>query len=320
MRLFRVEVQRYFSRRLTKLTALAVLALVGLMLLGVQQDAYNSVPSRRDQIVQDQVRQCEAAQQGARAGDPGADFRCGDITREAIRPSIRPSITSFAAAVMDRSATLALLFGAAGFFVGAAFFAGEFATGSMGTWLTFEPRRCRVYASKIAAAALGGVLLTAVWLATLLAGIYMILRLNGLSTDITGANGTDLVWMLVRILVICAGAGAGGAALGTLLRHTAAALGVMLGYAILVEVVLAQLITTVVPEPQPWLVYSNFKAFVQNGWTYLFNPCAGAAGGGSSCQSGQHTISLGHSSIFFAVLVGVIVLLGAWVFQRRDVA
>ncbi|MEO6998637.1 MAG: ABC transporter permease subunit, partial [Terracoccus sp.] len=298
MRLLRVEIQRYFSRRLTKLTALAVLALVALILLGVQQDAYNSVPSRRDQIAQDQVQQCESAQQQARAGDPGADFHCAGITNEAISPPI----ASFAAAAADRSANLALLFGAAGFFIGAAFFAGEFATGSMGTWLTFEPRRRRVYASKLAAAALGSVLLTAVWMAALLVGIYLVLRLNGLSTDLTGAERTDLVWMVVRVLVVCAGAAAGGAVLGTLLRHTAAALGVMLGYAILVEAVLAQLITSVVPEPQPWLVYSNFQAFVQNGWSYLFNPCVGAGGGGS-CEPAQHTISLGHSSIYLAVLV-----------------
>ncbi|MEO8829796.1 hypothetical protein, partial [Lapillicoccus sp.] len=58
--------------------------------------------------------------------------------------------------------------------------------------------------------------------------------------------------------------------------------------------------------------------FVQNGWSYLFNPCVGAGGGGS-CEPAQHTISLGHSSIYLAVLVGVAVLLGAWVFQRRDV-
>lgn len=50
-----------------------------------------------------------------------------------------PVITSFAATAADRGANLALLFGAAGFFVGAAFLAGKFATGSMGTWLTFEP-------------------------------------------------------------------------------------------------------------------------------------------------------------------------------------
>lgn len=34
MRLLRVEVRRYFSRRLTKVTAVAVLAIVGVMLLG----------------------------------------------------------------------------------------------------------------------------------------------------------------------------------------------------------------------------------------------------------------------------------------------
>lgn len=315
MRLFRVEVQRYFSRRLTKLTALVVLALVGLMLLGVQQDAYNSLPSRRDQIAQGYIRQCQAQQQEARANDPGADFHCEDVHGE----TAGASITSFAVAAMDRSATLALLFGAAGFFVGAAFFAGEFATGSMGTWLTFEPRRRRVYASKVIAAALGSVLVTAVWMAALLVGIYLILRLNGLPTDLTNDEGTDLAWTVVRILVVCAGAAVGGAVLGTLLRHTAAALGVMLGYGILVEAVLATLITSLLPEPQPWLVYSNFQAFVQNGWSYLFNPCAGTGGGGNSCESVQHTISLGHSSIYLAVLVGVALLLGAWVFQRRDV-
>ena len=313
-RLLRVEFRRYFSRRLTKWTALAVLALVGLMLLGVQQDAYNSTPARSDQVAQEQVQQCQAAQQQARATDPTADFGCAGIAQQ-----LQPAISSYAAAATDRSATLALLFGAAAFFVGAAFFAGEFSTGSMGTWLTFEPRRRRVYASKVAATAAGGLALTAVWMAVLLGGMYVILQINGVSTDITSPDGTDLAWTVTRVLIICAAAGAGGAVLGTLLRHTAAALGVMLGYAILVEIVLANLITTVIAEPQPWLIYSNFQAFVLNGWNYQFNPCAGSGGGSNSCPFVEHTITLGHSSIYFATLTTVTVLLAAWVFQRRDV-
>lgn len=317
MRLLRVEVRRYFSRRLTKLTALAVLAMAGVMLLGVQQDAYNSVPSRLDERTREHVQQCQDAQQQARASEPDVDFHCTNISKE----SLGPVITSFATTAQARTANLALLFGAAGFFIGAAFLAGEFSTGSMGTWLTFEPRRRRVYASKIAAATLGAVPLVALWLGVLFAGIAAILRVNGLSTALTGSDGADVAWLVVRVLVICAAAGAGGAVLGSLLRHTAAALGVMLGYAILVEAVFPQLITRFVPEPQPWLVYSNFQAVVENGWTYHFDPCAdpGGGGGGGSCQMVQHSLSLAHGSVYFAILVSVVVLIGAWVFQRRDV-
>ena len=42
-----------------------------------------------------------------------------------------------------------MLLALAALVLGAGFAASEFSTGSIGTWLTFEPRRLRVYGSKL---------------------------------------------------------------------------------------------------------------------------------------------------------------------------
>src|SRR5690606_8532331 len=52
--------------------------------------------------------------------------------------------------------------------VGVTFVAAEFSTGSIGTWLTFEPRRFAVFGSKLAATALTGLVFGLVWAAMFL--------------------------------------------------------------------------------------------------------------------------------------------------------
>jgi len=314
-RLTRVELRRFYSRRLTKFACLGVLVILAFTLFGAQQQTSDSVPSRVQERTLQQLQQCESAQTDARRHDPAADFHCAETTAQILRQLD----VSFLTLTRDLSQSLALLFAFVGFLIGATFLAAEFASGAIGNWLTFEPRRQRVYFSKMAAAALGSVPITAVGLGILAGGAAFFTHRYGIAGSVSAAQRTDLLWLALRVIVISAAATVGGAVLGALLRNTAAALGITVGYGILVEGIFPALIQRFVPDPKPWLVQGSFQAWVNHGLTYQVTSCADAPNQGRACQGVEHTISFVHASSYFAVLMVVLIALGAWVFSRRDV-
>lgn len=102
---------------------------------------------------------------------------------------------------------LLILFLALG--VGAWFVGAEYLSGSLGTQLTFTPRRSRVLWSKAVAAAAAGFALAAVWIAsavTVCVLVFVALR----GSDELTSNGS-LGPMLLRIVVACVLAAAVGA-------------------------------------------------------------------------------------------------------------
>ena len=314
MRLVLVELRRFFSRRLTKFACLGVLVILAFTLFGVQQQALESVPSRVQERIQQQVQQCEAAQAQQRQQDAGADFRCAEIATHMQQERV-----SFVGVTRDLTQTLAVLFAFVGFLIGATFLAAEFASGAIGNWLTFEPRRTRVYFSKLAGAALGSVPITIACLGILTAGVAFFTNRYGVAGTMAAGERNELLWLAVRIVVITAAATVGGAVLGALLRNTAAALGVTVGYVILVEAIFPSLIQRFLSDPTPWLVRGNFQAWVSHGLTYFLNSCSGTPGPEMACERVKHTVSFAHGSIYLGVLMVAFTALGAWVFSRRDV-
>jgi ABC-2 type transport system permease protein len=169
LRLWKVELRRLAARRLTLLGVLAGLILTGLMVFAVYQDSKplsdaelrqqraqyedarrqwdSQPPALREQAIQ----QCEADQARARQDDPEADFQCNGPTWESWgKPE--PVFTEVAPDFLLAAGVLATF---VSYLIGAGFLGAEFTTGSLGNWLTFEPRRLRVYLSKLLAAGAG---------------------------------------------------------------------------------------------------------------------------------------------------------------------
>jgi len=314
IRLVRVELRRFFARRLTRLAGAGVLAVVAIALFGAQQRSWDATPERIQERVGLQTRQCRDAQAETRRSDPTADFHCDEVAASLQGPHVE-----FVGLTTGLMSDLAFALAAIGFLVGAGFVAAEFTTGNLATWLTFEPRRTRVYASKLIAAALGSVPVSALGAGVLTLGIFALTTSYGVAGPVSGAQAVDLAWLLVRVVVVSAAAAVGGAVLGGLLRNTAAALGVLLGYAILVEGIFAALITSLVTDPRPWLVQPNFQAWVGHDLTYLVDSCTNTDRG-LTCEGVQRILTFGHASLYLGVIVTVFVALGAWVFTRRDVS
>jgi len=328
IRLTKVELRRLFSRRLTFVAVLGALVVTGLMLFGTYQEAkplsaaeQASQQAQFDQARKDwdtngeqQVQGCLAQQADAQKTDPKADFGCSHM-EPTLENWGKPQVKF---AEMMPSALLAgsYLLAFVGFLVGASFVAAEFSSGSMANWLTFEPRRIRVYASKLAAAGLGLIPATVALLGLLTAGVWLIVRQFSPTVGTSAKVWGDLGEMGARSLALALAVTVTGAAIGVLLRRTVAVLGIAVGYLVLVEGVFGQALQ----GARPWLLQLNVNAWLQHGASYFVESCTTDAQGGYSCQGVEKVLTFGHSAAYLGLLVLLVVSLAAVVFRRRDVS
>lgn len=328
IRLAKVELRRLFSRRLTSIALLGAVAVTGMILFGAYQQAKplsgQQLAFQRaqfDQVHQNwelngvqQFKECLKQQAMIQKSDPKANFRCGDMEPKWEnwgKPRVK-----FADLMHSTLLNWSYLIAFFGFLIGAGFVAAEFSSGSMGNWLTFEPRRIRVYASKLAAAGLGLIPATVALLGLLIGGVWLITVHYGSTVGTTAKMWSDLGFMAGRSLVLAVVAAVAGAAMGTLLRHTAAVIGVALGYLVLVEAIFGQLMQR---SAQPWLLRLNMEGWLQHGTKYFIQTCKTDSLGNYRCDGVEKLLGFGHVSAYLGLLVALVVGLSAMVFQRRDV-
>jgi ABC-2 type transport system permease protein len=167
----------------------------------------------------------------------------------------------------------------------------------------------------VVAAGVGLMPLAVVALATLLAGAWLIVDHYGITAGTTGKVWGDLLESAGRTVVLTALAGALGGVVALFLRHTAAAIGVVMAYVVLVEGMFAAFVS----EWQPWLAKVNVDAWVGHGAEYYVEKCQSMSDGGYSCDTVTKTVSFAHGSVYLAVAAVIIIGGGALVFRRRDV-
>ena len=328
MRLTKVELRRLFWRRLTFIAVLGAMAVTGLMLFGTFQDArppsgaeLTSQRAQFDQAHQEwvvngaqQEQDCLNQQAEQQKTDPKANLGCSQMEPKWESWGKQP--VTFAQTMPSVLLGGAYLMAFVGFLVGASFVGAEFSSGSMGNWLTFEPRRMRVYASKLAAAGLGLVPATVALLGILILGVWLTVRHFNPAAHTTAKVWGDLGLMGARSLALALAATLAGVASGVLLRRTVAVLGIAFGYLVLVEGVFRQQ----VQSAQMWLLQVNIAGWLKHGTSYFVDRCATDAQGRYTCQSVQKVLTFGHSSVYLGLLVLFVVGLAALVFRRRDVS
>jgi ABC-2 type transport system permease protein len=327
IRLMRVELRRLFSRRLVVLAMAGAVAVSALLLFGVWQSSqpmsaearaqasaqYEQARAEWEENGEEMMAQCrEDEERESEASGQDVDFRCEDMEpREEWFLFTAPPLQESLPGVLT-GASYQVLFLA--FLVGATFTAAEVSTGSLSNWLTFEPRRTRVYGSKLLAAAIGVLPVTAVLLAAVVAGAWGIADSFGLADQMTARHWSDTGATALRILALSALVATVAAALGFLLRHTAAVLGVAVGYVVVVELMLQGFLGRF----QPWMVVKNIEGWVERGATYYVNACTTDANG-TVCEFTEKSLAFGHSVTYVLALAVLLVLAGAVVFRRRDV-
>jgi ABC-2 type transport system permease protein len=321
-RLVKVELRRFFSRRLAMVAALAAVVISGLILFAAWNEA-KPLPEAERQAAARNYQQ--AHDEWLRSDGPKQLADCkaneaqnpapGESPCEYMEP--RPEFFGkpdavFAEIAPDILTGLSYLLAFIAFLVGAGFIGAEYSTGSLGNWLTFEPRRLRVYGSKLVAAGVGTVPLAAALLAVVTGGLWLIVDQLGTTA---GTHWSVILGILGRSLALAVAAGVLGVVVASLLRHTAAAIGLAFGYLVIVEGIFGSALN----NARPWLVKLNMDAWLTHGTTYYQERCASVPEGGYQCSQVEKWLPFTHSAIYLGVIAAVLLVLSTVVFRRRDI-
>lgn len=329
MRLLKVELRRLFSRRVVWLALVAAVLVVAAALFGVHQQAvwvkdsqaqaqamyeeameYWQPPSQAD------LDACLAEETQARqqSGDGRIDFGCEEMSREPRLSDFINQMPSMLDQYRDLLAGLVHPFLFLALAIGSTHVAAEFAHRTLGSWLTFVPRRVPVFASKVGAAAVAAVPMVTAALALILAGVPAVFRLHGIDDGLTGEDWSEVAWMAVRIVGLAMMAGALGAAAAFLLRHSGAVIGLMVGYLVLAE----GLLLGMFPRLTPWLLSINIDAFVRHGteWVEWPQTCDDVT---VMCREIVHEVSFTQGALVLLGVLLVVVLVALARFVRADV-
>jgi ABC-2 type transport system permease protein len=319
IRLIGAEINRLRSRRFTLITLLAVLMILSIFQLQVNSDvsppsaeavAANQAQYERDLMEWEQHHE-EWEQQCVDAGQPRE--QCAGVAPIKENYGLEPLPFNEIAQI---GLVLAIyLSGLAMFLVAASFIGAEFTTGAIANWLSFVPRRVPVFASKLITVATFALLVSA------LASAFVL----GMAALLTSVHGGEVSGLLARLsmagrgVVIAGALAVVGYCVGLITRHTAAALGVLLGYlfvwfirnAVLGEQAWAQRLT-------PWSPEANLAAIVNNGYQYAI-PVKRLTEGGLSVEYLERQVSLVHGAAYWTVLLAGLIIVALLIFRRRDV-
>ena len=145
-----------------------------------------------------------------------------------------------------------------GLVIGASFVAASWQTGTISTILTWEPRRLRWFSARILVLAAGVLVVTALIVAFLSAGLALAAMLRGSTVGVDGAWWTDVLTTSLRVSVVAAISAVIGGGVAAIGRHTAAALGVVFVW----TAVLEGLVRGLRPLWTPWLLGDNLVTFL----------------------------------------------------------
>ena len=187
------------------------------------------------------------------------------------------------------------------FVAGVLLVTGDAASGATRAVLTVEPRRGRVYWTKVAAAGLAVLPGVAAAYALLALGMYAVHARAGVLGDPGSDLALELTWSGVRVLALAACAAAGGAALGVLLRRWWVAVLLVVGWFLIEETALSTAFRL-----RDWLMFANAAGWVR---------------GTRSVPPGEGILAvpLVHSGLVLLGLTAVLTVFGWVVFRRRDV-
>ncbi|MFD6177913.1 MULTISPECIES: ABC transporter permease subunit [unclassified Isoptericola] len=229
--------------------------------------------------------------------------------------AINTSMWSDWGAGTQRIATSALAVVAIAFVLGVSFVTAETSSGALGLWLTFEPRRRRVFWSKAVAAGAGTIPLTVLGTVALIGAVYAVYAAFGTVGDLTAERWGEIAGFGGRLVVEATALAMIGAALGAIFRHAAAAIGVA---AVLAWV--GTLVTGAFDVAQAWNPVVNLGAWLNDGAVYNTQQCAPGESGIVDCVWVEKVVSQAQGGLYLLALTVVALIVAAVVFRRRDVS
>ncbi len=323
LRLFTVEVRRFFARRaLVVLLALLVIGYVVLVFV-VQnhyrritaQDRANATAERARLIKQSQPSYDQCVKSAA---PDNVDEQCGPPLDEQFPVDGFLSVRPMSPAVFTNAATvLGVGTAAIGFLIGATFIGAEWSSRNIVAWLFWEPRRLRLLGAK-ALALLAVMLAIAALLQLSWAGIGRFLLSHRGSTfppsptsDYYSAGEANLLQLRLTLLAVATALL--GFGIAQLIRTSAAAF----GFGFLYFAVIENAVHALRPRWQPYLLTNNIAAWVQrHGLRLAFDHL--------DRRTGEYSPQYVHLSnlrggVIILIYVGVVVAAAVASFRRRDI-
>ncbi len=301
-RLVGVELRRMLSRRMARVFAVAaviVVIVVGTITFFVSnRDAAGATVRARAGAAQEHA-ECLAGRGGPLPEEipPGVSREqlCGEIDPSQIEIDPRFHLASFLDIAKGSSAPFIIL----SVILGASFIGAEWSHRTIGTMLTWEPRRVRVLLAKAIACAV--VMLLAAIVLEVLLGLALVPAAvwRGTTAGIDGSWFGSVSAAVLRASVVAGLGSAIGIALASIARSTVAAVGVMFADLAVIEGILRGL----KPQWQRWLLGDNAAIFV--------------AGGGM--EGAFNPRSTTGAVVLLSLYTAGLVLVAAAVFRRRDV-
>ncbi|HJQ72640.1 MAG TPA: hypothetical protein VJ887_04440 [Actinomycetota bacterium] len=256
-RLLASELLRFRSRRLVVVLLGASLggSLVGATIAAVQStrptDAVRAAALAR---AEQGFRECMNTDYGYEEFDGSQEEICRE---NAGNPAFFMPSHLALAELPDILEGISSLTSVLGLVIGASVVASSWQTGTIGTILTWEPRRLRWLSARMFVVGLGVFAITMVIVAFLSSALAIAAALRG-STLLGDGWWTDVVATSLRVAAIAGVAALIGGAVAAVGRHTAAALGVVFVY----TAVLEGLVRAFRPLWSPWLLGDNIVSFV----------------------------------------------------------
>ena len=241
--LLRSELLRARSRRVVTMLVIAVLVAVT---LGITIAIFTTKPPTQADIDRGQ-RNYERDLAECLDGGFGRPQQAGyetleEMCAEYVQPqSYGPTTPRFSEVeeILMGTAFIVILIGAV---IGATLGGADWSAGSMATLLAWEPRRLRVFAARAVAVAITALVITMIAQLIFVAGLTLFLVVRGTFEGTPDGFLGDLGTTALRISAVGAMFGLIGLSLATVGRSTVAGLGVLLGYLIIVEGFLSNLL------------------------------------------------------------------------------
>jgi ABC-2 type transport system permease protein len=288
--------------------------------LQTQEQAFAAAQSDWDANGMEMMEACVNEEAQLQAIDPTIDKNC-----EEIQPPVRDDYVWAAPSWDDLltghglggvgflSGFAPWLAGAMAILMAALFVGDEFSSGSLSAWLTIEPRRTRVYVTKLVVCGIGAavLILLADFMTTI--GTWLILKINGQPTGVPAGYWTDVyIDQLVGGLFIVVLGAIAGAALTFIVRNSMAIIVAVVGYIVIVEMIVARII----PSLQQVLLSDNTLAYVAGSSDYTTQSCATAETGLYLCSEVVHTVSRTWATSELGILA-VVAIIAGWIFFLR---
>ncbi len=312
--LLRAELLRAWSRRVVRVLAVAV-AISIVVSMGIA--TYNGLRNSADTQYRQALASCLRGEFIPASAIPPRYKDLAAFCADQVRPENFVSNELRWSGVPDvlvsgTSSIVVLL----GVLLGATLAGADWTAGTMGTLLTWEPRRVRVHLVRVLVT-VAVVLVFTILAQVLLIGVFRIaVAIAGSAEGTPSGMPRHLIGIVVRIAVVAALFGVVAHAVATLGRSTVAALGVIFGYLIVVEGFVAGLWRAL----QPRLLIRAAEVVISQ------QPLLGRAvitsdrSGNVIVQSQEVLLSVSGGWVVLGVWVVALTAVALLVFRARDVS